>query len=94
MKDWDESDEGQELAKLKALADEAEGYTSDWKYGAVLIHEDYFEDYARQLADDLGLYDDRKAQWPHTCIDWAKAAEELQQDYTSVDFGGETYWVR
>ncbi len=94
VNDWDESDEGQELAKLKAFAEEAESSSSDWTYGATLIHEDYFEDYARQLADDLGLYDDRKAQWPHTCIDWAQAAEELKQDYTSVDFDGETYWVR
>ncbi len=94
VKDWDESDEGQELAKLKAFAEEAASSSSDWTYGAPLIHEAYFEDYARQLADDLGLCDDRNAQWPHTCIDWAQAAEELQQDYTSVDFDGETYWVR
>lgn len=95
VKDWDESDEGQELAKLKAFVEEAEGCcSSDWTYGATLIHEDYFEDYARELADDLGLCDDRKAQWPHTCIDWAQAADELKQDYTSVDFDGETYWIR
>ena len=94
VKDWDESDEGQELVKLKAFAEEAEGCASDWQYGAILIHEAYFEDYARQLADDLGLYNDRNVSWPHTCIDWAQAAEELQQDYTSVDFDGETYWVR
>ncbi len=59
-----------------------------------LIHEAYFEDYARQLADDLALYNDRNVSWPYTCIDWAQAAEELKQDYTSVDFDGETYWVR
>ena len=93
VKDWDESDEGQELAKLKAFAEEAEGYASDWTYGATLIHEDYFEDYARDLAAE-GDYDMKNEQWPYTCIDWAKAAEELQQDYTSVDFDGETYWVR
>ena len=93
VKDWDESDEGQELAKLKAFAEEAEGYAEDWRYGATLIHEDYFEDYARDLAAE-GDYDMKNEQWPYTCIDWAKAAEELQQDYTSVDFDGETYWVR
>jgi uncharacterized protein (UPF0335 family) len=93
VKDWDESDEGQELAKLKAFAEEAEGYAEDWRHGATLIHEDYFEDYARDLAAE-GDYDMKNEQWPYTCIDWAKAAEELQQDYTSVDFGGETYWVR
>ena len=93
VKDWDESDEGQELAKLKAFAEEAEGYAEDWRYGATMIHEDYFEDYARDLAAE-GDYDMKNEQWPYTCIDWAKAAEELQQDYTSVDFDGETYWVR
>lgn len=93
VKDWDESDEGQELAKLKAFAEEAEGYAEDWRHGATLIHEDYFEDYARDLAAE-GDYDMKNEQWPYTCIDWAKAAEELQQDYTSVDFDGETYWVR
>ena len=94
VKDWDESDEGQELAKLKAFAEEAEGYAEDWRYGATLIHEDYFEDHARELAEDLGYYNNKNERWPYTCIDWEKAAEELQQDYTSVDFDGETYWVR
>lgn len=94
VKDWDESDEGQELAKLKEFAEEAEGYASDWRHGAPLIHEAYFEDYARELAEDLGDYNSKNARWPHTCIDWAQAAEELKQDYTSVDFDGETYWVR
>lgn len=94
VKDWDESDEGQELAKLKAFAEEAEGYAEDWRYGATLIHEDYFEDYARELAEDLGDYNSKNERWPYTCIDWEKAAEELKQDYTSVDFDGETYWVR
>ena len=93
VKDWDESDEGQELAKLKAFAEEAEGYAEDWRYGATLIHEDYFEDYARDLAAE-GDYDMKNEQWPYTCIDWTQAAEELKQDYTSVDFDGETYWVR
>ena len=93
VKDWDESDEGQELAKLKAFAEEAEGYAEDWRHGATLIHEDYFEDYARDLAAE-GDYDMKNEQWPYTCIDWTQAAEELKQDYTSVDFDGETYWVR
>lgn len=33
-------------------------------------------------------------RWPFTCIDWDKAAQELQMDYTSVEFDGITYWVR
>ena len=32
--------------------------------------------------------------WPYSCIDWEQAAEELQQDYMSVEFDGVTYWMR
>ena len=34
------------------------------------------------------------SNWPFNCIDWEKAAEELQQDYMSIDFDGVTYWMR
>ena len=37
------------------------------------------EDYASQLAEDLGLTDD-KATWPQTCIDWEAAWRELSYD--------------
>lgn len=94
LKDWDESDEGEELAKLKALADECEGYVGDWRHGATLISEDYFEKYAEELAGEVTEYNPNKVSWPFTCIDWTQAAEELKQDYTSVDFDGVDYWVR
>ena len=93
LKEWDEGDEGKELAALKALADEAEGY-GDWAHGEALIADSYFTEYAEELTSDIGDYDPRNVQWPYTCIDWEKAADELKQDYTSVDFDGETYWIR
>jgi hypothetical protein len=86
-------DEAEELAALEALAKEAEGYCSDWDSGAQLIRDSYFEDYAQELADDIGAIDS-DAKWPLNCIDWTQAARELQQDYTSVEFGDVTYWVR
>lgn len=89
---WD-ADNGAELAALKALAEEAEGYAADWRYGETLIRDSYFETYAQELADDIGAIPDDVA-WPLTCIDWEAAARELQQDYTSVDFDGVTYWIR
>lgn len=88
---WDD-DNAEELAALKALQEEAEGY-SDWRHGATLIRDSYFEDYAQQFAEDIGAIND-DATWPATCIDWKQAASELQQDYTSVEFDGVTYWVR
>lgn len=86
-----DEDEEEELTALRALAEEAAG-CGDWEHGETLIRDSYFEDYARELADDLGLIKD--AGWPYTCIDWGKAATDLQIDYTSVEFDGVTYWLR
>lgn len=93
LEEFDTGDDGQELKTLRALAEECEGYVSDWRHGEALIRDSYFEDYARQLAEDIGAIN-RDARWPNDCIDWEKAADELRQDYTSVDFDGITYWVR
>lgn len=91
---WDEEepDDAEELETLKKLADEAEG-CSDWSHGEALIADHYFEDYARELAEDIGAVSNSD-QWPGRCIDWKQAAEELQMDYTSVEYGSTTYWIR
>jgi antirestriction protein len=86
-------DETAELEALSALADNAEDYAPDWSYGEALIRDSYFVTYAQELADDIGAIDS-KASWPLTCIDWEQAARDLRMDYTAVDFGGVTYWVR
>jgi hypothetical protein len=88
-----EEEETEELEALRALAEEAEGYASDWRYGETLIRDSYFQEYAQELAEDIGAIN-RDASWPNTCIDWEQAARELQMDYTSVDFAGVTYWIR
>ena len=93
LAEWDESDEGDELKALKALEAEAKGY-SDWQDGVTLIRDSYFEDYARELAEDINGEAIRDAKWPFDYIDWEGAAEALQQDYTEVEFDGVSYWVR
>ena len=89
----DNADERAELAALRALADDAEGYSDDWRHGATLIRDSYFQDYAQDLAEDCDMIP-AGLSWPCTCIDWEQAALELQMDYTAVEFGGVTYWVR
>lgn len=91
--EMNDEEEKAELAALKELADEVDSNTEDWKYGVTLIRDDYFETYARDMAEDMGAIPENAA-WPASCIDWERAARELQQDYTSVDFDGVTYWVR
>ena len=94
LEDGRKLDKGEkaELKALKELAEQGESI-DDWKYGAQLIRDSHFKDYAEELAEDCGDIK-KETHWPHTCIDWDQAARELQMDYTSVDFDGVTYWVR
>lgn len=90
---WDEDNS----AELKALAGlNAEGEEcGDWQHGETLIRDTYFEKYARETARETGsMTRDQENTWPFDCIDWEKAALQLQMDYTSVDFDGQTYWIR
>lgn len=88
----DERDEDEQ--ELLDAIDELENEgIEDWEYGAQFIREDYFEEYAQQLAEDIGAIDPN-ASWPLTYIDWEAAARALQMDYTSVEFLGNTYFVR
>jgi predicted RecB family endonuclease len=80
-----------ELRALVDLAQEASA-SPDWTYGEALIRDSYFEEYAEQLADDMGV--EVKDEWPYRHIDWVAAARELQQDYFDVNFDGVTYWIR
>jgi hypothetical protein len=81
-----------QLEPLFSLAEEGRG-SSDWSYGETLIADSYFKEYAEQLAEDLG-YTNKDVQWPYTCIDWDRAADDLKMDYFSVNFGDETFWIR
>ncbi len=98
LKAFDESDEGEEYASLKTLLDDLKGGGGDekWRgawYPVTLIRDTYFEKYAEQLADDIGAIDSN-ATWPLNCIDWEQAACELKMDYSTVEYGGVTYWYR
>jgi hypothetical protein len=88
----DETVEGDELEALKALAKEAEG-SPDWEHGETLIRDSYFESYAQELAEETGMVKGTES-WPLNCIDWEEAADQLKQDYFSVDFDGVDYWIR
>lgn len=86
-------EEREELDSLSDLIDAGKDYAPDWEYGATLIRDSYFKDYAMELAEDIGALN-TEAGWPAQYIDWDRASEALQQDCTSIDFDGITYWVR
>lgn len=87
-------DEKDYLYSLFALQKEAEGYSGDWEYGATLVRDSYFQEYAEELAEDTGAINPQNNSWPLYCIDWEQAARDLKMDYTSVEFDGVTYWIR
>jgi hypothetical protein len=92
-------DEDTERAQeLRELLDELRGNGGDeqWEghwYPLTMIRDSYFTEYAEQLAEDIGAINE-SAEWPNNCIDWERAARELQMDYTPIEFNGVTYWVR
>lgn len=81
-----------ELNALQALQLEAEPYAPDWTYGTTLIRDSYFVEYVEELLKDCG---DLPQNIPgYIVIDWEATADNIRQDYTSVDFDGVTFWVR
>lgn len=83
------SDIKAELEQLNAVKEEV----PEWNSGNQLILDSHFKEYAEQFADDIGAVD-RNGKWPHNCIDWDMAAEELKRDYSSIEIEGNTYWYR
>lgn len=94
LKAWDEAN-GEELKELAELIEELRGagggdhqWEGDW-FPSELIDTEDFEEYAEELATDCYNIPDT---WPHRCIDWKQAAEELTQDYSMVSFRGSDYY--
>jgi hypothetical protein len=91
---YDTKEEQNELDLLEQLKEDLEG-DSEWEYGLTLINENYWQEYAEECAQDFGYIDrDKQYQWPFNCIDWEQAADELQMDYSEVDFNGTTFYYR
>lgn len=99
---WDDpdylrsEDEHREYKALIALAQEGENDAEDWEYGATLVRESYFVEYAKQLAEDLDIHavPGHGQLWPFNHIDWEAAADDLATDYAELKFDGVTYYTR
>jgi predicted nucleic acid-binding Zn-ribbon protein len=102
-----DTEEGREIEELQADIDEwrneieefrpelkeLQEFYNDINQHETLINERYFEDYARDLAEDIGAMENC-SRWPATCIDWERAAHELQMDYSSAELRGQTFYYR
>ncbi len=97
LTEWD-AENGEELKDLGEFLDEVKGCGGDeqWRgswYPITFVRDSYFTEFAQEEAEQLGMVES-DVKWPYTCIDWDKAAEELQQDYSTVEFQGSTYHYR
>ena len=94
---WDEDPDNAEFHTLKELLEELCGRGGDhqWKgdwYPVSLIRDSYFVEAMQELVSDIG---DLPRELPsYLEIDWDKTADNLRQDYSSVEYDGVTYWYR
>ena len=86
--------EQKELCELRALATEAEGCSTEWCDGAILVRDFYFKRYAEELAYAICNLDRTDQTWPLNCIDWWSVAEDLLEDYADVTFRECVFFIR
>jgi hypothetical protein len=89
---WEESEEGEELKNLLDFQSEFEGYCTDWKYRTTLIRDSYWEEFCKEELEEFGYVPKDFPSWIE--IDYKETAENMQQDYTSGELDGVTYWAR
>ena len=65
---------------------------SEFKYGCTLIEEDDFEDYVKDMLIDCGYISKDFPTWIE--IDWEATAENVRQDYSELEYKGDTYYFR
>lgn len=88
---WD-NENAEELKNWKELADQCEGYSSDWVHGETLIRDTYWVEYCMDLVRDIGGL---PSDFPdYIVIDWESTADNLKADYMEAEAGGETYFMR
>jgi len=91
--EWDESSESDELKNLLSIRDECEGY-GDWKYGETLIRRSEWVDYCQEFCIDVGYVSSELPGLIENNIDWKGVADDMEQDYMTIDFDGVEYLMR
>jgi hypothetical protein len=93
LDDFNTSYDKDELDTLREVVDQL-GYIPSQE---TLIHEDYFTEYIKNLIDDCydfpSEFTDGKWPYNHMEMDWDGAADEAKADYTTIEAGGETYYI-
>ena len=84
LENWD----GDTFAKLVEMRDEI----PEWEDGNVLVADHYWVDYVMEMLADIG---DLPAEIPsYIVIDEKATAENIQVDYSYIEYEGTDYWFR
>ena len=84
------ADEYNSIREIDEL--ESDMSSREWSYGINMIPEDDFEDYAKDLVEYCGYISKDFPSWIE--IDWEATSNNIKQDYSEVNFRGETYLYR
>ena len=87
----DELLDEERLADLLDLEDELGDLRTGHAQNAQMIAARDFVEFAQYFAADIGA---ESNEWPYDSIDWQAAAEQLEMDYTAVEFDGKDWLVR
>lgn len=88
--DWE--DELKQIDEIDSLEDEIS--SREWDYGIQLIDKEDFTDFCVDLVKDIGDLPNDLPSYISNNIDWDGVANELEADYSEVEFRGTTYLYR
>lgn len=98
IENWDDfaeyfEDETKEYIDIKAFCEDIDSHAGDsCEDGVTIIHNDYFEEYTRELLEECGYIPKDFPSWIK--IDWEATAKNVEVDYSVVTYDGEDYLVR
>lgn len=92
IESW-KSDFEDELKQIEEI-DTIENECSEFSFGETLIDEDDFEEYCEELVSDIGYLPKELPSFISNNIDWSGVADDMKQDYSEIDYQGNTYLYR
>ena len=91
IESWKEyfEDELKEIEEIDSIEVEL---GSEFEYGVTLVDVDDWEEYVEELLEDIGYIPKDFPSWIE--IDWGATADNVKEDYTEVDYQGNSYLGR
>ena len=82
----------EEIDQISRIGEIEDEIGSEFDFGVTLIPEDDFTNYIEDFLEDIGYIPKDFPSWIE--IDWEATAENVKQDYSELEYEGETYLYR